>query len=142
MNPVPVMKLVEIIPGKVTSADTLNRTLNLAHAMGKTTAKSADVAGFIANRLLMPYINEAVNAFDQGVGQREDIDITMKLGTNMPMGPLELADLIGLDTCLYIMQVMHAELGSKYTPAPLLEKMVKQGKLGKKSGTGFYTYSK
>lgn len=136
------MKLVEVIPGLATSERTLQRTLALAHAMGKTTARSADMPGFIANRLLMPYINEAVQALQESVGTREDIDITMKLGTNVPMGPLELADFIGLDTCLAIMRVLHAELGdSKYRPCPLLTKYVDAGWLGKKAGRGFYTYS-
>jgi 3-hydroxybutyryl-CoA dehydrogenase len=141
MNPVPVMQLVEIIKGLATSTDTLDTTLQLATAMGKTTTKSEDVPGFIANRLLMPYINEAIYALYEGVGSREDIDKTMKLGTNMPMGPLTLADFIGLDTCLAIMRVLHNELGdSKYRPCPLLVKYVDAGWLGKKTGRGFYTY--
>jgi len=141
MNPVPVMKLVEIISGLATSSQTLDTTLALAAAMGKTTARSNDVPGFIANRLLMPYINEAIFALQEAIGTREDIDTTMKLGTNMPMGPLTLADFIGLDTCLAIMRVLHNELGdSKYRPAPLLVKYVDAGWLGKKSGRGFYQY--
>jgi 3-hydroxybutyryl-CoA dehydrogenase len=141
MNPVPVMQLVEIIKGLATSTETLDTTLQLATAMGKTTTKSEDVPGFIANRLLMPYINEAIYALYEGVGSREDIDKTMKLGTNMPMGPLTLADFIGLDTCLAIMRVLHNELGdSKYRPCPLLVKYVDAGWLGKKTGRGFYTY--
>lgn len=141
MNPVPVMKLVEIIQGLATSQATLDVTLALASAMDKTTATAQDRPGFIANRLLMPYINESVYALMEGLGTREDIDKTMKLGTNMPMGPLTLADFIGLDTCLAIMRILHDELGdSKYRPCPLLVKYVEAGWLGKKSGRGFYTY--
>jgi 3-hydroxybutyryl-CoA dehydrogenase len=154
MNPVPVMKLVEIIPGLPTSADTLQATLALATSMGKTTTQSLDMPGFIANRLLMPYINEAVQAlhevknilylrviFMQRLGTKEDIDTTMKLGCNMPMGPLTLADFIGLDTCLAIMQELHTQLGEdKYRPSPLLIKYVEAGWLGKKTGRGFYSY--
>mgnify|MGYP001346112573 CR=1 FL=1 len=142
MNPVPVMKLVEIIPGLATSEETLQRTLALAEAMGKTTATSKDVPGFIANRLLMPYINEAIIALSEGLGTREDIDTTMKLGMNHPMGPLTLADFIGLDTCLAIMEVLHKEFGdSKYRPSVLLRQYVDSGFLGKKTGRGFYTYN-
>jgi len=141
MNPVPVMRLVEVIPSLATSAATLATTLAAARAMGKTTAQSLDSPGFIANRLLMPYINEAVQALQEGLGAREDIDSTMKLGCNMPMGPLALADFIGLDTCLAIMRVLHTQLGdSKYRPAHLLVKYVDAGWLGKKAGRGFYTY--
>jgi len=141
MNPVPVMKLVEIIPGLATSENTLNVTLELAANMGKTTAQSNDMPGFIANRLLMPYLNEAIFALQENLGTRDDIDTTMKLGCNMPMGPLTLADFIGLDTCLAIMEVLHSQLGdSKYRPAPLLVKYVDAGWLGKKSGRGFYEY--
>lgn len=142
MNPVPVMKLVEIIPGLQTSDVTLQTTLSLAQSMDKVTTQSKDMPGFIANRLLMPYINEAVFALAESLGTKEDIDATMKLGTNMPMGPLTLADFIGLDTCLAIMRILHAELGdSKYRPAPLLVKYVEAGWLGKKSGRGFYNYT-
>jgi len=142
MNPVPVMKLVEIIPGLATSKETLATTLQLAKDMGKTTAQSNDQPGFIANRLLMPYINEAVFALQENLGTRDDIDTTMKLGCNMPMGPLQLADFIGLDTCLAIMEVLHSQLGdSKYRPSPLLIKYVDAGWLGKKSGRGFYEYN-
>jgi 3-hydroxybutyryl-CoA dehydrogenase len=141
MNPVPVMKLVEIIPGLQTSDVVLQTTLSLAQSMDKVTTQSKDMPGFIANRLLMPYINEAVFALAESLGTREDIDTTMKLGTNMPMGPLTLADFIGLDTCLAIMRILHTELGdSKYRPSPLLVKYVEAGWLGKKSGRGFYEY--
>jgi len=141
MNPVPVMKLVEIIPGLATSDSTLAATTALATEMGKVTTVSRDVPGFIANRILMPYINEAVQALFEGIGTVEDIDTTMKLGTNVPMGPLTLADFIGLDTCLAIMQVLHTELGdSKYRPSPLLVQYVNAGWHGKKNGRGFYEY--
>ncbi|KAG0245404.1 hypothetical protein BGW41_000031 [Actinomortierella wolfii] len=141
MNPVPVMKLVELIPGLATSPEVLRTTKDLAIAMGKTCTVSQDVPGFVANRLLMPYINEAIIAYETGIATKEDIDTTMKLGTNMPMGPLTLADFIGLDTCLAIMKVLHEQLGdTKYRPSVLLGKMVDAGWLGKKSGRGFYTY--
>ncbi|KAF9142986.1 hypothetical protein BGX30_001648 [Mortierella sp. GBA39] len=141
MNPVPVMKLVEIIPGLATSNDVLRTTKDLAVAMGKTCTVSQDVPGFVANRLLMPYINEAIIAYETGIASKEDIDTTMKLGTNMPMGPLTLADFIGLDTCLAIMKVLHEQLGdTKYRPSVLLNKMVDAGWVGKKSGRGFYVY--
>ncbi|KAF9157677.1 hypothetical protein DFQ26_008475 [Actinomortierella ambigua] len=141
MNPVPVMKLVELIPGLATSPQVLRTTKDLAVAMGKTCTVSQDVPGFVANRLLMPYINEAIIAYETGIASKEDIDTTMKLGTNMPMGPLTLADFIGLDTCLAIMKVLHEQLGdTKYRPSVLLGKMVDAGWVGKKSGRGFYTY--
>ncbi|MEQ8273062.1 MAG: 3-hydroxybutyryl-CoA dehydrogenase [Deltaproteobacteria bacterium] len=141
MNPVPVMKLVEIIPGLQTSEITLQETRTLAEKLGKTTVKADDQPGFIVNRILMPMINEAVVALQEGLGTPEDIDTGMKLGTNQPMGPLQLADFIGLDTCLSIMEVLHAGLGdSKYRPAPLLRRYVDAGWLGKKSGRGFYQY--
>jgi len=141
MNPVPVMKLVEIIPGLGTSEATLSETLSLSQAMGKTTTTSKDMPGFIANRLLCPYLNQAIEALYEGIGTKEDIDTTMKLGCNMPMGPLTLADFIGLDTVLAIMKVLHSELGDKYRPSPLLVKYVEAGWLGKKTGKGFFTYT-
>lgn len=141
MNPVPVMKLVEIIPGLQTSEVTLQETRTLAEKFGKVTVQSDDQPGFIVNRILMPMINEAVVALQEGLGTPEDIDNGMKLGTNQPMGPLTLADFIGLDTCLAIMEVLHNGLGdSKYRPAPLLRRYVDAGWLGRKSGRGFYKY--
>jgi len=141
MNPVPVMKLVELIRGMATSDETFAQTKALAEAMGKTTTTSKDYPGFIANRILMPMINEAFYALMEGVGTAEDIDTTMKLGTNQPMGPLTLADFIGLDTCLAIMRVLHDGLGdTKYRPCPLLVQHVDAGWLGKKSGRGVYRY--
>ena len=141
MNPVPIMKLVEVIDGLATSEQTNATTRALAAAMGKTTAVAQDVPGFIANRLLVPYLNEAVFALAEGIGSAEDIDTVMKLGTNVPMGPLQLADFIGLDTCLAICKVLHEGLGEdKYRPAPLLQKYVDAGWLGKKTGRGFYEY--
>jgi len=143
MNPVPVMKLVEVITALQTDDATLQTTLALAESMGKTCSTARDVPGFIANRILMPYINEAVFALYEGIGSVEDIDKTMKLGTNVPMGPLTLADFIGLDTCLAIMKVLNEELAdSKYRPCPLLVNYVNAGRLGKKTGQGFYNYSK
>jgi len=141
-SPVPVMKIVEIISGLQTSEQTLNTTLDLAKAMGKITTNSKDLPGFIANRILMPYINEACMVLQEGIATREHIDATMKLGTNVPMGPLQLADFIGLDTCLAIMNVLHQGFGdSKYRPSPLLQQYVDAGLLGKKSGRGFYDYT-
>ncbi len=142
MNPVPVMQLVELIRGLATSDETFAAVEALAHKMGKTTVVGRDMPGFIVNRVLMPYINEAVVALYEGIGSVEDIDTAMKLGTNVPMGPLTLADFIGLDTCLAIMEVLHDGMGgdSKYRPCPLLRKYVEAGWLGRKTGRGFYRY--
>lgn len=141
MNPVPVQKGVEIISGLQTSQDTLDKAIAFCKAMGKIPSVSADSPGFLANRILMPYINEAVICLETGVGDRDSIDAIMKNGTNVPMGPLQLADFIGLDTCLAIMKVLYTETGdSKYRPSVLLSKMVDAGWLGKKSGKGFYDY--
>lgn len=141
MNPVPVMKLVEVIRGLATDEDTFNAVGSLVEKLGKEMAVSADYPGFIVNRILMPMINEAAFALFEGVATAEDIDKGMKLGTNQPMGPLTLADFIGLDTCLAIMEVLYAGFkDSKYRPCPLLVKMVESGRLGRKSGQGFYLY--
>jgi 3-hydroxybutyryl-CoA dehydrogenase len=141
MNPVPVMQLVEVIRGLATSDETMTRVLALARAMGKTPVEVNDAPGFVANRVLMPMINEAVYCLMEGVGTAEAIDTVMKLGMNHPMGPLALADLIGLDTCLAIMEVLHSGIGDdKYRPCPLLRKYVDAGWLGRKSGRGFYKY--
>ena len=141
MNPVPLMPLVEVIRGIETSDETLGAVVSAAERMGKTVAQASDFPGFISNRILVPMINEAVYCLMEGVGDRESIDTVMKLGMNHPMGPLTLADLIGLDTCLAIMEVLHEGLGDdKYRPCPLLRSYVEAGRLGRKSGRGFYEY--
>ncbi len=142
MNPVPLMTLVELIRGQATSADAMAAASALCARLGKTAVEAADYPGFIANRILMPMINEAFYALMEGVGSREAIDTVMKLGMNHPMGPLTLADFIGLDVCLAILEVLHDGLGDpKYRPCPLLRRMVDAGWLGRKSGRGFYTYA-
>jgi 3-hydroxybutyryl-CoA dehydrogenase len=141
MNPVPVMQLVEVIRGQATSDATTTRTLEIAKALGKTPVEVNDYPGFVANRILLPMINEAIYAVMEGVATAEAVDTVMKLGMAHPMGPLALADFIGLDVCLAILEVMHHGLGDpKYRPCPLLRKMVAAGELGRKSGKGFYTY--
>ncbi|GAA6006403.1 3-hydroxyacyl-CoA dehydrogenase family protein [Rhodotorula paludigena] len=142
MNPVPVMKLVELIPALQTDPRVLEISRGFAERMGKTVTQSADTPGFISNRLLMPFLNEAFITLETGVASKEDIDTTLKLGMNHPMGPLQLADFIGLDTCLSIMKVLQDETGdTKYRPSVLLGRMVAAGYLGKKSGRGFYSYA-
>jgi 3-hydroxybutyryl-CoA dehydrogenase len=141
MNPVPLMTLVEIVRGQATSAEAMAIATDLCGRLGKTPVEAADYPGFIANRILMPMINEAIFAVMEGVGMPEAIDTVMKLGMNHPMGPLTLADFIGLDVCLAILKVLHDGLGDpKYRPCPLLKRMVAAGHLGRKSGQGFYTY--
>ncbi|KIX84706.1 3-hydroxyacyl-CoA dehydrogenase family protein [Thermus filiformis] len=140
-NPVPVMRLVEVIRGQLTSDETRDAVVEVARRMGKEPVEVQDYPGFVSNRLLMPMINEAVQALMEGVATKEAIDQVMRLGMNHPMGPLELADFIGLDTCLAIMEVLHRGLGEdKYRPSPLLRRMVQAGLLGRKTGRGFYVY--
>jgi len=142
MNPVPLMALVEVIRGQETSDATTQRVVAASKAIGKTPVEASDYPGFVSNRVLMPMINEAVYCLMEGVATKEAIDTVMKLGMNHPMGPLALADLIGLDVCLDILEVLHSGLGDdKYRPCPLLRRMVAAGRLGKKSGKGFYDYS-
>jgi 3-hydroxybutyryl-CoA dehydrogenase len=142
MNPVPLMTLVELIRGQATSTDSMTIATDLCTTLGKTPVEAADYPGFIANRILMPMINEAIYAVMEGVGTPEAIDTVMKLGMNHPMGPLTLADFIGLDVCLAILNVLHDGIGDpKYRPCPLLRRMVAAGHLGRKAGRGFYTYS-
>jgi 3-hydroxybutyryl-CoA dehydrogenase len=142
-NPVPVMPLVEVVRGQLTSPETVRDVVALAERLGKTPVVVNDSPGFVANRVLLPMINEAVFALMEGVAEREAIDRVMKLGMSHPMGPLELADLIGLDVCLQILEVLHRDLGEdKYRPCPLLRRMVAAGLLGRKSGAGFYAYDR
>lgn len=140
MNPVPVMKGVEIVVGEKTAPETVDFADEFAMGLGKETWESDDKPGFVSNRILMPWINEGIRAYDEGVATKQDIDRGMKLGTNVPMGPLELADHIGLDICLDATETLHEELGDRYKPAYLLKRKVAAGDLGKKTGLGFYEY--
>jgi 3-hydroxybutyryl-CoA dehydrogenase len=140
MNPVPLMEGVEVVVGERTDPAVANLSHEFAEDLGKETWESDDKPGFVSNRILMPWINEGIRAFDEGVATKEDIDRGMKLGTNVPMGPLELADHIGLDVCLHATETLHEELGDRYTPAYLLKRKVEAGDLGKKTGRGFYEY--
>jgi len=140
MNPVPIMEGVEIVVGEKTSGEAVDLAEAVAEDLGKKTWRSDDKPGFVTNRILMPWINEGIRAFDEGVATKEDIDRGMKLGTNVPMGPLELADHIGLDVCLHASETLYEELGDRYKPAYLLKRKVKAGDLGKKTGAGFYDY--
>ena len=142
MNPAYTMKLVELVKGMHTSDETVNIITAVAEIMGKIPVVVNDFPGFVSNRVLMPIINDAIYCLHEGVASRESIDTVMKLGAPLPMGPLELADFIGLDTCLSVLEILHAELGEKYRHCPLLRKMVAGGKLGRKSGEGFYEYRK
>lgn len=140
-NPAPVMKLVEVIKGQVTSAEVQQFVYDLAIKIGKTPVNVNEAPGFVVNRILIPLVNEAIGILAEGVATKEEIDLAMKLGANHPMGPLALGDLIGLDVCLAIMEVLHLEFGEdKYRPHPFLRKMVRSGQLGRKTGCGFYTY--
>ncbi|GAB7013702.1 3-hydroxyacyl-CoA dehydrogenase family protein [Halolamina salina] len=140
MNPVPIMDGVEVVTGERTADETTALAHAFAEDLGKETWESDDKPGFVTNRILMPWINEGIRAFDEGVAEKEDIDRGMTLGTNVPMGPLELADHIGLDVCLHASETLHEELGDRYTPAYLLKRKVEAGDLGKKTGRGFYEY--
>ncbi|MCL7417927.1 MAG: 3-hydroxyacyl-CoA dehydrogenase NAD-binding domain-containing protein, partial [Halalkalicoccus sp.] len=140
MNPVPIMEGVEVVVGEKTGAETVNLVHALAADLGKTTWESDDKPGFVTNRILMPWINEGIRAYDEGVASKEDIDTGMELGTNVPMGPLTLADHIGLDICLDASETLSEELGDRYKPAYLLKRKVDAGDLGKKTGRGFYEY--